>query len=707
MAENFLTNSKSLRLALVLVGALGVLGLVKALTPADEIRLAALPAQEAGVDASLALQAEADSTLSLTLELSNGLSKDYSVNVDEKGDASFVIPGSDLQSAGTYELDASYDNLFLKGSATSEFTVVASEPDATHSRISFSSSILQADQSSMMSVVLQDAYGNPVQGHPLNVVPDSSAVQVLTSEFGTNDKGQMNFTVIGNGEGIVQMSVFDATLGKTVLGSAQLALKGGPAVNDSVTLAESGPVDSFVINGLDSQSVAGKDLSVTVKAIDADGFTVTDYTGTIRFSSSDDQASLPNDYTFLAEDQGEHSFSLGVKFVTPGTQTLVITDIDNVRTNGDDSTEVVTSEQAGTDYTSDFETTDFIREGDFELISPASGSYSNSTIEVQGEAEYGNTAFIFVNGEEAGEADIEFDNSFAYTLQDLEDGTYEIHVEIRDDQDTVKETSSSEQVIIDTQAPELVSISVDPETGVKAGDSVNVVVLSEKGLDEASILFQDEVYTMSETTTSGKYQVSLVAPDAEGDYSMDVLLVDDLGNEVQFRDQATLTVGAATETPVVETPVVTEGSIQKVTNVSAKGGVERVALSWDAPDSALAIAYYRVYYGPSPSALFALSETTDSTTNWTITDLIADELYYFTVTAVDVEGNESEAGEAVLGVPEPDTSTPAVIPSYPVSTDLETNVSQNPESGPAATGLVLLSTLGALAYVALRRRARA
>lgn len=710
MAAYFSLQTKPLRLLLVVVGVLAVFAGIKALSPSEDILMSTIGDLEAGKMAVVKLQAEPDAELSFKLKLVNGLEENYKLTVNEDGEAQLEIPNTDLEAAGTYELAASYGKTKRDYTVTQNFDVFAGDPDLTNSRISFSSSVLKPEQSSIMSVLLQDAYGNPVKGHNLSVVPDSSAVDVFTSEFVTNEKGQMNFSILGNGDGVVQLNLFDSTLGKSILGPMQVALSGGRNINDQVMLAESGPVDGFVINGLDSESVVGEDLSVTVKAIDSDGFTVMDYTGTVRFSSSDDQASLPNDYTFLAEDQGEHSFSLGVKFVTPGDQTFVATDINNVRINGEENTSVVTSAHSPADYGSDFETTDFAREGDFELISPVSGSYSSNKIEIQAEAEYGNTAFIFLDGEEAGSADIKFDNSFTYSLQDLDDGNYELNVEIRDDADTVIETSSTVSFTIDTQAPSLVAMSLDPTTAVKPGATVTVVALSEGDLDEASLLFQNEVYTMVETTTSGKYEASLVAPNLAGEYPIDILLVDTLGNEVQYRDQAILTVSEAEQTPVdvvTPDPTVVESSVGTVTNITATGGVERVALSWETPDSALAIAFYRVYYGPSPASLFAVSETVDSSTNWTITDLMANELYYFTVTAVDVEGIESEPGTAVLGVPGEDTLHPTTVPTYPVSTNLETDVSQTPETGPAMTGLVLLSSFGAAAYVLLRRRARA
>jgi hypothetical protein len=53
-------------------------------------------------------------------------------------------------------------------------------------------------------------------------------------------------------------------------------------------------------------------------------FTLTSYTGTVHFTSSDAQAILPADYTFLATDAGTHVFSFTLK--TLGDQTITVTD---------------------------------------------------------------------------------------------------------------------------------------------------------------------------------------------------------------------------------------------------------------------------------------------------------------------------------------------------------------------------------------------
>jgi hypothetical protein len=59
---------------------------------------------------------------------------------------------------------------------------------------------------------------------------------------------------------------------------------------------------------------------------DAYGNTVTGYTGTVHFTSSDGQAVLPANYTFTATDAGVHTFSGGVTLKTVGSQTVTVTD---------------------------------------------------------------------------------------------------------------------------------------------------------------------------------------------------------------------------------------------------------------------------------------------------------------------------------------------------------------------------------------------
>jgi hypothetical protein len=81
---------------------------------------------------------------------------------------------------------------------------------------------------------------------------------------------------------------------------------------------------SVRVAGFPSPNQAGVASNFTVTALDAYGNIVTGYSGTIHFTSSDSQASLPANYTFTAADGGVHTFSAMLK--TAGSQSLTATD---------------------------------------------------------------------------------------------------------------------------------------------------------------------------------------------------------------------------------------------------------------------------------------------------------------------------------------------------------------------------------------------
>ncbi|HLX61114.1 MAG TPA: Ig-like domain-containing protein, partial [Planctomycetota bacterium] len=77
-----------------------------------------------------------------------------------------------------------------------------------------------------------------------------------------------------------------------------------------------------------STTTALAPFSVTVTALDQFGNTAKSYAGTVHFTKSDSGAgsAVPANYTFVAGDNGVHTFSNGVTFVTAGSQTVTATD---------------------------------------------------------------------------------------------------------------------------------------------------------------------------------------------------------------------------------------------------------------------------------------------------------------------------------------------------------------------------------------------
>jgi hypothetical protein len=83
------------------------------------------------------------------------------------------------------------------------------------------------------------------------------------------------------------------------------------------------PVSSFVIL-VPTITTAGTSLKINVKALGDDSQIKADYTGKIRFTSTDANAVLPSEYTFLSSDQGKKDFSITYK--TAGSQSFTVSD---------------------------------------------------------------------------------------------------------------------------------------------------------------------------------------------------------------------------------------------------------------------------------------------------------------------------------------------------------------------------------------------
>src|SRR6202011_5842326 len=87
-----------------------------------------------------------------------------------------------------------------------------------------------------------------------------------------------------------------------------------------------GPTTQLALTATPVNLTANTTGSVTVTAKDALGNTVTNYTGTVHFTSSDPNALLPANYTFLAGDNGVHTFTNLYTLKSSGARTLTGTD---------------------------------------------------------------------------------------------------------------------------------------------------------------------------------------------------------------------------------------------------------------------------------------------------------------------------------------------------------------------------------------------
>jgi Bacterial Ig-like domain (group 3) len=127
------------------------------------------------------------------------------------------------------------------------------------------------------------------------------------------------------------------TLNKVGTGYVIKATSGTlPSISTSGIAVTPGPVASYGLaqsNG--GQAIENVPFSVTVTAFDTFSNLVTNYAGTVHFSSTDPLATstLPANYTFVPSDQGVHVFP-SVVLKTLGAQTLTVTDQSNPLATG-------------------------------------------------------------------------------------------------------------------------------------------------------------------------------------------------------------------------------------------------------------------------------------------------------------------------------------------------------------------------------------
>jgi hypothetical protein len=166
-----------------------------------------------------------------------------------------------------------------------------------------------AGQALPLTVAITDSFGNDAAYtgtiHFTSTDPLASLPGDYT--FTTSDQSVHTFSITFRTAG---------TQGVTVLDVAG-TLRNGRSVN-----VAAGAVVRFTVAG-PTYEVAGWPFAVTLTAVDSQGNPVSNYAGTVHFTSSDGTAGLPVDYTFTGADGGSHTFS-HLTLGQPGQQTITV-----------------------------------------------------------------------------------------------------------------------------------------------------------------------------------------------------------------------------------------------------------------------------------------------------------------------------------------------------------------------------------------------
>jgi hypothetical protein len=259
-----------------------------------------------------------------------GLATDYGAVINWGDNTPLSTGGISALGAGNYEVAASHqyaatgsysitvlltDNRTSGRTATAVSTATVTAPAVPTLIVKGFPLAVTAGTPNTFTVIVRGPDGNPDPGYRGTVHFTSTDPQALLPRdhvFTAADAGAHTFGAVFRTAGAQALTATDVLTG-TLSGTED-----GIAVNPSVA------ANALIVTGLPSPVQAGDVNTFTVTVVDAFGNVVTDYRGTVHFTSSDTAALLPLDYMFTDADAGGHVFA-AVLF-TPGTQTLTAQD---------------------------------------------------------------------------------------------------------------------------------------------------------------------------------------------------------------------------------------------------------------------------------------------------------------------------------------------------------------------------------------------
>ncbi|AFE06876.1 Ig-like domain-containing protein [Corallococcus coralloides DSM 2259] len=433
---------------------------------------------------------------------------------------------------------------------------------------------------------------------------------------------------------------FTATAGALTRESQTFTVGAGAAAK-LVLAAFADPVD------------AGDSNDVTVSVTDAFGNPIQGYTGTVHFTSSDAQAELPADVTFVQADQGEKTVS-GLVFKTAGTQSLTATDTATPALTATVNAEVRA-----------------ITAASLEVVASAGpfGAGQSLSYELVARDTYGNVAKDYASTVTVTSSDAQAVLPGAYTFTLLDEGRHTFNVELRTagDQSVSAEdvadpslTASHTYAIVPAAVGHLTFASAPTTGSVRhALGDIKVAVKDAYGntLTDASADVQLALVgggfaqgIPTRTTVSGVATFGALSINDEGSYQLQAS-----ANGFQTLTSADLIISDE------DAPAAVSGF-----SATAVDGAS-IRLDWQAPgdDGVLGTAaHYELRYATFPlnDATFGVAtlvtgvgapRTAGTAESFTVTGLTESTTYHFALRTFDGAGNASVLATASTATTNP------------------------------------------------------
>lgn len=633
----------------------------------------------------------ANAAVSFEVVKPNGDVSRLNGTTDEDGSVDFIVPDTFTREAGVYSV------FFIGGNKRAQFRVFPSEMSQSVSGVYSNKEFVAANGSDYVRVNIRiaDEFGNPLQFHEIKLTSSRSSDRIIGQPSTTDSKGLASFLVSSRERGISTLEAVDESTAAVLPQKARIIFFSAPSVfreiggdPESYLLAQStlvaqasgtstsgtssqGPVARFEIENLAATVNINDALSFRIRAVNASGNTVTSYTGTVTFTSTDNNAQLPTPYTFQASDQGSKTFDLSLTFRTAGSQRLTVAQQGNPLIRGERTVQVLQSRAVG--------------ESQVRITRPAPGTYSVNSMDVEGEVAPNARVKIYDNGQQIAEIQANSTGRFSYRTTLLSDGQHTFNIESNGVQ------SAPVTITIDTTPARVENVQIEPQN-VAPGATFQLSIRSDTNLNNVQATVGSDIIRDLEPDpqSPGRYTATMTAPSQSGEHTINVILTDNMGNPTPATEVGRIRVDAGLTPP----PPSSFSVPSKVQSVTATAGNGRITLTWTPAQAENGIASYRVFYGTNAQNLNLTA--VGSTTTLEIPNLQNGATYYFQVLGVDTQGNEgdnrsdviSSTPQANLGFNNAGNNAPVLCDPSPCPPDVP-YAPASPEDGPGVIGVII------------------
>lgn len=598
----------------------------------------------------------ADETLSLHLLGPDGTESTLGSASGTAG-TTIAIPANSIPTPGMYRVIALRNSAIV---ASSTFEVVANRVDENQSTVVASRTSMTADGADtvVVTVTVRDTEGNPLSGRLVQLIGSRAGDRItpLTGTRETDSQGTMQFGIQTGTPGDIVLRAMDMLTGTVLSGvaqiSAQSANKPSPLGGQLTQTAAAAPAKTYdVLSGFEvtpkeTAVKVGDALSlVTIRAVDANGNTVENFTGKVIIQTPDDpSSSLPGLFedstteavsakdrqgslTFTGKNRGVFPIAWTVSFSTPGPQKIIVSDESGVARG--EATVNVTGNAAIPDNRR------------IKIVSPKQGDViGGASVTVEGTGPALHNLRLWADNASVDPAAITKDPPVATGETDangkfsmdvaLPAGAADVVMQMQDESGLYD--SGVVRFKVDTTGPKL-DLTIDPRAPTE-GESVTFTVVSEPGIKDMTLHVEDRDVTLTETTP-GTYTVMIPTP-ARSAPGFTLSATDAAGN-----------VSTAEGVLSISGP-----QLPQVQNLKAEAVAGGVNLTWDpVPDDK--INAYRIEVGKTAERADLTLDTTDASGAGSVMGLTAGTDYFFAVRAIsggDVGPRSAVVSSRTLGM---------------------------------------------------------